>query len=120
MEGTLNKVSKILNTVGWICFSIFLLFTIEVAFLFSSISIVLLFDQAGGAIEPILFFVRLHFFLIRFAFAMFILGILFWLFSEISKSNRLKRERFEQRRREAIVEVKEAVLDELKKSRRKK
>lgn len=120
MEILTKKVSKTLNTVGWICLSIFFLFTIEVAFIFSALSMILWLDQLGGDPSTILVFTKAHFFLLRFALIMFLLGMFFWMLSQISKSNRERKEKVEQRRREEIQEVKNLVLAELKKSRRKR
>lgn len=120
MEETLRKVSKILGWVGWLFLGTMIMAMLVFGFAGAMASVAVLAVANGGDPSPIFLIVKGVNFLVQFSMIMFFFAVLLWAFAEISKSNHLKRAKWEQRRREAIVEVKEAVLDELKKSRRRR
>lgn len=118
MEKVSLRLSRILQTIGWITLALFALFTIEIAFIFSALSMIMWLDQTGGDPSVVLVFTKAHFYLMRFAMIMFFFSAVAWMVYWVSKSNRENREKHEQRRQETIQQIKQEILAELKKSRR--
>lgn len=120
MEETLKSAQKILVTIGWIFLIGGALFALEVGFIMGILSLSLWIVELGGDPAPVFLFLKIHNFALQFAFIMFIFSSIVWVIREAIKG-RMRREILRwQARREAIEEIKQAVMSELKPSRRKR
>lgn len=116
MELNYSKVSEWLIFIGKICAYATVLFAIELGFFFGLVSIILILSDRGHDVSNLAILPEIHWFLWKFAFLMFFLGVLFWMFQEIKKANKEKRARWERQREETIEEIKTDIMKSLGKS----
>lgn len=115
-EQTILRASKILGTVGWVILVIAILFTIEIGFIFATLSIALWFAQFNSDPGIVFFFMRLHNFLFQLAFIVFLLSTITYVVYVFMKSSRERREKFEAMRSQSFQELKDHILDALEES----
>lgn len=128
MEETLKKASGILGSIGWVFLILAILFTIEIGFIFATLSLALWFAQFNADPSIVFLFMRVHNFMFQLTFIIFLFSAITYAISVVMKSSRERRVRYEEMRAHTVEEIRNQILQEmekapefkLKKSRRKR
>lgn len=110
MELMFEKASKILGWIGIFVLTIEILFTIEVAFIASLLSLALWIVEYNGDLASISLIIKIHSYLLQFAIVMLIFAMLMRAFKRYTRYCKEKRDRNQQTWKEDLQKF----LDEVK------